>query len=149
MPEESMDGGVPLYRLLVPVKETGPFLRDFEYLLKNHAWSKYMMEIHLLHVQLAVHQDIAPRPTGSCGRQVSRTMQELGARVDATGVPCVFYIGTGDDPAPVIARYAREQRCDHIFMGAGSRGEIAGLLLRRVTRRVIDLSEVPVLLMAR
>jgi len=61
----------------------------------------------------------------------------------------VSHIGIGDDPAPVIARYARVQQCDHIFMGAGSRGEIAGLLLRRVTRRVIDLSEVPVLLMTR
>jgi len=58
-------------------------------------------------------------------------------------------MGIGDDPAPVIARYAREEECDHIFMGVGSRDEIAGLLLRRVTRRVIDLSEVPVLLIAR
>ena len=56
--------------------------------------------------------------------------------------------GSMRDPAPVIARYAREQQCDHIFMGAGSRDEIAGLLLRRVTRRVVELSEVPVLLLA-
>lgn len=81
-PEESADGGIPMYRLLVPVKEAGACLRDIEYLLKIHGWSKCTMEIHLLHVRLAVNQDIATRPAGSCGRQGSRALQEVRARVD-------------------------------------------------------------------
>jgi nucleotide-binding universal stress UspA family protein len=48
--------------------------------------------------------------------------------------------------AEVIARYAKDRRIDQIVMATHGRGAMAGLLMGSVTRKVLHLSNVPVLL---
>ncbi|HEX9811647.1 MAG TPA: universal stress protein [Burkholderiales bacterium] len=44
------------------------------------------------------------------------------------------------------SQYAREKRCDQIYIGTRGLGPITGMLLGSVTTKVLHLSDVPVLL---
>ena len=50
------------------------------------------------------------------------------------------------EPAETIARYAKENTCDHIVIGTRGLSAVSGLLLGSVATKVIHLADMPVLL---
>ena len=135
---------------LVPVDGSEHSDRTIDNVIRQLTWFKDAVAIHLLNVQ--------PRMSGGVGAFVSHDaiakfqqeegMKELQAarrKLDAAGVKHQHHIGVGD-PAETIVGYAREQRCDLIFMGTRGMGSVAGLVLGSVATKVIHLTSVPVLL---
>ncbi|WP_144641324.1 universal stress protein [Bordetella genomosp. 13] len=45
-----------------------------------------------------------------------------------------------------IAEYAKEEHCDYIVMGTRGLGEVAGMLMGSVARKVVHLASMPVML---
>jgi len=75
-------------------------------------------------------------------------MKELQAAREAmnkAGINYQFHITVGD-PAEMIVRYEEENQCNQIVIGPRKLGAIKGLLLGSVARKVMQLSNVPMLL---
>ena len=135
---------------LVPVDGSEHSDRAIEQVIRQLKWFKEAVVIHLLNVQ--------PHMSGGVGAFVSHDaiakfqqdegMKELQAamrKLDAAGVKYQHHIGVGD-PAETIGGYAKEQRCDLIFMGTRGMGSVSNLVLGSVAMKVIHLTSVPVLL---
>ncbi len=140
-----------MLRILVPVDGSETSLRAIDFLLKKIGWYKNTVEIHLVNVQHALHGDISM----FVGREQLaqfhhdegvKALQAACARLDAAGLSYVFHIGVGEDPAVIIAHYARDKECDQILMGTHGRGAVGGMLMGSITRKVLHLTAVPLLL---
>lgn len=140
-----------MLRILVPVDGSETSLRAIDFLLKKAGWYKDMVEIHLLNVQHALHGDVSMfvgrEPLAQFHHDEGmKALQAARAKLDAAGVPYVFHIGVGEDPAVIIAHYARDKQCDQILMGTHGRGVVAGMLMGSTTRKVLHLTVAPLLL---
>ncbi len=108
------------------------------------------LEVHLINVQ---HPFSANVSSFISQEQIRKAHQEEGVKalaaaralLDAAGRKYATHIAVGD-PAEVIAQYAREKGCSQILMGTRGLGRVAGMLLGSVTQKVIQLSDIPVLL---
>ncbi|MBI2313399.1 MAG: universal stress protein [Betaproteobacteria bacterium] len=139
-----------MLRLLVPIDGSETSLRAVDHLLKKIGWYKNTVEIHLLNVQPHLHQDVGMFVSHEQIREFHheqglKALKGARDKLDAAGAPYVFHIGTGE-PAHVIAHYARERRCDQIFMGTRGLGSVASMLIGSVTIKVIHLTDIPVVL---
>jgi nucleotide-binding universal stress UspA family protein len=67
------------------------------------------------------------------------------ALLDASGLPYEFGVFFGH-PAEVVARAAREHRCEGIVMGTRGRGEFQSALMGSTAHRVLELCDIPVTL---
>ena len=139
-----------MFRILVPVDGSDTSLRAVAHLTKKLNWYKDSVEIHLLNVQHPVHQDVSMFVGHDQLQQFHhdeglKALKAAREKLDSAGVPYIFHIGVGE-PAYMIAEYARQKQCDQILMGTHGHGTVVGLLLGSVTRKVIHLSDVPVLL---
>ena len=65
--------------------------------------------------------------------------------LDQAGISYQFHIIAGD-PAEMIVRFATEKQYDQIIMGPRGKGGLSGLLLGSITNKVMQLSNIPVLL---
>ena len=50
------------------------------------------------------------------------------------------------DPAPLIARMARQSRCSEIVMGTRGRGRLAGAVLGSTSMKLLHIARIPVTL---
>ncbi len=76
-------------------------------------------------------------------------MKELQAAREAmnkAGVTYQFHI-TVVDPAEMIVRYGAEKQCSQIVIGLRKLGTVKNLLLGSVASKVMQLSQIPMLLM--
>ena len=76
-------------------------------------------------------------------------MKELQAAREAinkAGVTYQFHI-TVVDPAEMIVRYGVEKQCSQIIIGLRKLGTVKNLLLGSVASKVMQLSQIPMLLM--
>ena len=140
-----------MHRILLPVDGSEASLRAVDRALKIASLLKEQAEIHLLNVQLAMRQGVTSfvSPKQIDGHHHDEGIKELAsarAKLDAAKVPYQFHIGVGGEPAEVIAHYAKDKKCDQVVMGTRGLGSVAGVLLGSVTTRVIQLVDVPVLL---
>lgn len=140
-----------MHRILLPVDGSEASLRAVDHVLKKIGLYKDAAEIHLLNVQLALRQGVTEFVSQ---KQIDSYHHDEGikdlaparAKLDAAKVPYQFHIGVGEEPAAVIARYARDKKCDQVVMGTRGLGSVAGILLGSVTIKVIHLVDIPILL---
>lgn len=92
---------------------------------------------------LASRQERIDRWTQKAGKEACLTAREL---LDTAGIAHETEIASGDDPAEIIARDAREQGCDMIVMGTRGTGAVRGIMLGSVATKVVHLANVPVTL---
>ena len=140
-----------MLRILVPVDGSETSQRAIDFLVKKVDWYKNTVDIHLVNVQHALHGDVSMFVDREQLAQYHhdegiKALQAARAKLDAVGVPYVFHIGVGEDPAVIIAHYARDKECDQILMGTHGRGAVAGMLMGSTTRKVLHLTMVPLLL---
>jgi len=139
-----------MLKLLVPVDGSENSARLAEYLVKWLQRLAEPAEVHLINVQPALHGEIGIFLSKEQIRNYHHDegIQALKAardRLDQAKVPYTFHISVGD-PAEVIVQFASEQRCDQIVMGTRGMGKFASLLLGSVASKVIQLAEIPVML---
>ena len=139
-----------MLKLLVPVDGSENSVRLADYLVKWLQRLAEPAEVRLINVQPALHGEIGMFLSKE---QISNyhhdegihALQAARDRLDQANVPYTFHISVGD-PAEVIVQFAREQLCDHIVMGTRGMGKFASLLLGSVASKVIQLAEIPVML---
>jgi nucleotide-binding universal stress UspA family protein len=138
--------------ILLPVDGSESSNRAVDYLLDSASLYRDAVEVHLLNVQL-------PIASGSVKLFVShdaiesyyhdegsKVLEPVRQRMEAAGVQYVHHIGLGE-PAEVITRYARDKRCDQIWMGTRGLGQLSSVLMGSVAAKVIHLADRPVLLL--
>src|SRR5947207_2674411 len=121
-------------RILVPIDGSATANRVVIHLInKLQEQDPSKMEIHLLNVQrpfsggvtMFVNQEETNQYHHDRGWEAMREAREL---LDKAGIAYIAHICVGD-PADVIARNAKEKKCDEIIMGTHGRGELLGMLL--------------------
>lgn len=140
-----------MFNVLVPVDGSENSSRAVAFLMKKLPLYKEPVEIYLLNVQIPIasgnvrqffsHEQLNAYYHDE-GMAALKPAREL---LDAAGVPYSYHIGMGD-VGETIVNYAREKHCEQIVMGTHGRGAVIGLLLGSVARKVIHLTDVPVLL---
>jgi nucleotide-binding universal stress UspA family protein len=137
-----------MLRVLVPVDGSESSIRAVQFVLKTAPLYVEPAELHLLNVQHPL-----PGTIRGVHEQVERHHRDEGAKalaaarsaLDASGVKYVYHISVGE-PADAIARFAKEKKIEQIVMGTRGLGTIAGMLLGSVASKVLQLVDVPVLL---
>jgi nucleotide-binding universal stress UspA family protein len=139
-----------MLKLLAPVDGSENSIRLAENLVKWLGRLAEPVDIHLLNVQPALHGEVGMFLSGEQIRDYHhdegiKALQAARDVLDAAGIIYTFHIGVGD-PAVAIVRFARDQHCDQIMMGARGLGQFAAFLLGSVATKVIQLTDIPVML---
>jgi nucleotide-binding universal stress UspA family protein len=109
------------------------------------------LEVHVVNVQPPVtylelltsaEQERIDHWSQRAGREASKSAQSL---LDRAGIPYTLHIVAGY-LGEAIVNVANEEGCDLIVMGTRGMSAIANLVLGSVAMRVIQLAEVPVML---
>ena len=140
-----------MLKLLVPVDGSDNAVRLVEYLARQ--WLPRLAEavdLHLINVQPALHGEVGMFISKEQMREYHhdegiKALQAARDTLDRADVDYTFHISVGD-PAEIIVRFAREHHCDQIVMGTRGMGNFASLLLGSVASKVIQLADVPVML---
>ncbi len=139
-----------MLKLLVPVDGSENSLRLTDYLVKWLGRLAEPAEIHLINVQPALHGEVGMFLNKTQIRDYHhdegiKALQASRERLDQADVNYTFHISVGD-PAEVILQFANERHCDQIVMGTRGMGGFVSLLLGSVASKVIQLADVPVML---
>lgn len=139
-----------MLKLLVPVDGSENSLRLVEYLIKWLGRLAEPVDLHLINVQPSLHGDVGMFLSSEQIRDYHhdegiKALRAARDILDAAGVLYTFHISVGD-PAELIVQFAHDQQCDQIVMGTRGLGSLARLLLGSVASRVIQLADVPVML---
>ncbi len=113
-------------------------------------WYKEKPELHLLNVQYPLDGNVSLFINQS---DITQYHQEEGLKslqsardlLDQAGISYQHHITVGS-PAEMIVRFAVEKQYDQIVMGPRGKGGIQDMLLGSVTNKVMQLSNLPVLL---
>lgn len=139
-----------MLKLLVPVDGSENSLRLARYLVKWLGRLAEPVELHLLNVQPPLHGEVGMFLSREQMRDYHhdegiKALQAVRDTFDAAGIVYTFHISVGDPPV-LIVRFAHDQQCDQIVMGTRGLGQFASLLLGSVATKVIQLSDIPVML---
>ena len=110
------------------------------------------MEIHLLNVQPPFNRDItrfvSRKSVQDCHReQAEKALRPIRAMLDNFSIPYSVHIEVGER-AKRIADTARRLHCDQIVMSTARKNSLTRLVENSVTNKVIELTPVPVELIA-
>jgi len=139
-----------MLKILLPVdgsENSSKTVADFIQLLD---WYKEKPEFHLLNVQYPLDGNVSLFINQTDIKQYHqeealRSLKNTQDLLDQAGISYQYHILVGD-PAEMIVRFATEKQYDQIIMGPRGKGGIKGLLLGSVTNKVMQLSNIPVLL---
>lgn len=139
-----------MLKILLPVdgsENSSKTVADFIQLLD---WYKEKPEFHLLNVQYPLDGNVSSFINQVDIKQYHqeeglKSLQNTRDLLDQAGISYQYHIIVGD-PAEMIVRFATEKQYDQIIMGPRGKGGIKGLLLGSVTNKVMQLSDIPVLL---
>lgn len=140
-----------MLKLLVAVDGSDFSDRALDYVLRRAAASRDPVKAHLLNVQLPlsgvnVKLFISKESQQNYHREEAMAVLEPSRqRALAAGIACEHHIGVGD-PGGTIAEYARSLGCDEVVMGTHGRGFLAGAVMGSVAQKVVNLAQVPVVL---
>lgn len=138
-------------RILVPIDGSDASLAALDSLLDRAGWFATPLDLHLLNVQRRLSQDISRFVGTDALHELHREqgmacLKAARERVEARGQACRCHVVVGE-AADCIVQFARQEHCEQIALGARGLGALPGLMLGSVTTRVLQLSEVPVLVL--
>jgi nucleotide-binding universal stress UspA family protein len=139
-----------MLKLLVPVEENEIRAEMIGALVGWLRRIETPHQIHLIHVQPAIHGDVSMflshdqiqdylREDGM--KELEGTMKQL----DAESIAYEHHICVGD-PAEVIAQFAKQNEMHQIVIGYRSFNALVGLLRSSLHARVLELADIPVML---
>lgn len=139
-------------RVLLPIDGSECALRGVALVLSKRALylSPEAMEIHLVNVQAPFSHDVSRfashDQTAAFHREQSDfALKAACALLDEAGVKYACHREVGK-VAEVITDLAKSLHCDQIVMGTHGRGALKEFLMGSITLKVVQLSEVPILL---
>lgn len=136
-------------KILVPVDGSEHALRAVAHVARLHE-GRGEVSVHLLNVEPApvewqthgLESEAVRDHLRSLGERKLEAARELLRRA---GLPHEASVLLGD-PAPSIARAAKDLGCDEIVMGTRGLGSVTGLVLGSVATKVVHLVDFPVTL---
>ncbi|MGE5522922.1 MAG: universal stress protein [Rhodospirillaceae bacterium] len=139
-------------KVLIPVDGSECAMRAVEFVIhKMRPSCGERLELKLL----TVHPPIPyPRAVAVIGHERAQeyyeeegkaALQPARERLDRDGITYQAQMRVGD-PGETIARYASEVGADQIVMGTHGRSSVGRLLMGSVATKVVQLAQVPVLL---
>ena len=139
-----------MLKILLPVdgsENSNKAVADFIQLMD---WYKEKPEIHLLNVQYSLDGNVSLFINQADIKQYHqeeglKSLQNTRDLLDQAGIVYQYHITVGD-PAEMIVRFAAEKQYDQIVLGPRGQGSLKGLLLGSVANKVMQLSNIPVLL---
>ncbi|TXI18457.1 MAG: universal stress protein [Nitrosomonas sp.] len=139
-----------MLKILVPVDGSDNSTKAIADFIRLLDWYKERPELHLLNVQYPLSGNVSLFINQADIKQYHqeeglKSLQNTRELLDQAGIPYQHHITVGD-PAEMIVRFAAEKQYDQIVMGPRGKGNIQGLLLGSVTNKVMQLSNIPVLL---
>ena len=139
-------------RILLAVDGSKGSLDAVQCLIDHADWYREAPEVHLVTVHLPVPK--LPRMGLAVGKaQIQRYYEEEGAaklgaarqRLDAAGIEYRAQVLVGP-VAETLVRYAKDKRCDLIFIGTRGMTAVGKALVGSTATKVLHLSDTPVLL---
>ena len=137
-----------MLRVLMPVDGSESAIRAVKLVIRKAPLYKEPFELHLLNVQHAF-----PGTLRGVHQQAQEIHREEGLKalaparklLDEAGVTYAHHIGVGD-AVEVIAHYVKDKRIEQLVMGTRGLGSVSGLLMGSVTSKIIQLVDIPILL---
>jgi nucleotide-binding universal stress UspA family protein len=139
-------------KILVAVDGSKGSLDAVQCLIDHADWFRDRPQVHLVTVHLPVPR--LPRMGMAVGKaQIQKYYEEEGEahlagakrRLDAAGIGYVTKVLVGP-VAESLVKYAKDQRCDLIYIGTRGMTEIGKAMVGSTATKVLHLSDVPVLL---
>ncbi len=141
-----LTGGSPM-KILVPIDRSPSSRVALQHVVRQFM-NNTAMEIHLLNVQPPFSRHVAQfMPKGSL-HAYHRTEAEKALKpgmqaLEKFGIPYTTHTAVGERAA-CITELAHRLRCDQIVMGTARKNSLTRLVEDSVTNRVIELTDVPV-----
>ena len=139
-----------MFKILLPVDGSENASKTVADFIRLTDWYKEKPELHLLNVQYPLDGNVSLFINQADIKQYHqeealKSLQNTRDLLDQAGISYQYHIIVGD-PAEMIVRFATEKQYDQIIMGPRGKGGLSGLLLGSVTNKVMQLSNIPVLL---
>ena len=137
--------------ILLPVDGSENSLRAVRQVVAMKELYRDPISVHLLNVQVqvisgAVKMFISQQQLNDYYREEGvKALAAARALLDQAGIDYQHHIGVGEIAATVVG-YARDKHCQQIVMGSRGGGGFSGVLLGSTAIRVVQLTDVPVLL---
>ena len=139
-------------RVLLPIDGSDCALRCVALLIAKRALylSPDDLEIHLVNVQAPFSNDISrfvshEQTATFHHEEIELALRDACAMLDAAGVKYTRHSEVGN-VAETITAMANSLHCDEIVMGTHGRGAFKEFMMGSIPLKVIQLSEIPVLL---
>jgi nucleotide-binding universal stress UspA family protein len=144
-------GAAMLKKILIPVDGSPNGLFAVKHVVKQFM-NNTGMEIHLLNVQPPFNKDITRFVSRKSVHdyhleQAEKALRPVRQEFDKFGIPYSVHIEVGDR-AEHIAGAAHRLHCEEIVMGTARKNSLTRLLEQSVTNRLLELTEVPVEIIA-
>ncbi len=137
--------------ILLPVDGSENSLRAVNQVIAMKELYRDPISVNLLNVQVqvisgAVKMFISQQQLNDYYREEGmKALATSRALLDQSGIDYQHHIGVGEIAATIVS-YATDKRCQQIVMGSRGGGGISGVLLGSTAIRVVQLADVPVLL---
>ena len=134
-------------KVLLPIDGSSNSLKAVRHVVSQFM-SDHRLEVHLLHVRTPLSQHVARFLSGGTRARFHRDEADKAlapARelLKRFGVPYAEHVKLGDK-AETITRVAQELGAAQIVMGTARKNSLTRLVEDSVTNRVLELTEVPV-----
>lgn len=136
---------------LLPVDGSENSLRAVSQVIAMKELYRDPISVNLLNVQMqvisgAVKMFISQQQLNDYYREEGmKALATSRALLDQSGIDYQHHIGVGEIAATIVS-YATDKRCQQIVMGSRGGGGFSGVLLGSTAIRVVQLADVPVLL---
>ena len=138
-------------KILIPVDGSANADRAVDYVISYADQLKNRPEVFLLNVQLKltqgnvklfIDQDTVNEHYREQGAQA---LSQARLKLDSVKFAYSYHVSIGA-PAEAVVRYAKEQQIDLIVMSSHGQETLVNFLLGTVAGKVVQLSQIPVLL---
>ncbi len=136
-----------MLKALVPIDGTEHALPAVRHIIRR-VRERESVEIHLLNVQAPFNADISRFVSRKSLHdyhrdEAEKALSPIRKMLDGYGIPYASHAEVGER-AKAISDAARRLRCDHIVMSTARKNSLTRLIENSVTNRVIELTSVPV-----
>ena len=140
-------GGSDMEKVLIPVDGSPNSLKAVQHVVNGCTESR-ALEVHVLHVRTPLSQHVAQflskRTRAAFHRdEAEKALKPVRELLERSGVPHATHVELGEKAA-IIDRVARRLHVARIVMGTARRNSFTRMLEDSVLNHVIELTEVPV-----